>query len=239
MNSTPLRKTTRLLASSLAVSALMLPLLASAQNLLNNGSFETADCATRVAGVGTACTGNVSSGQWAVFKNIPGWTTVSGAGIEIRDNWAGTAQNGSNFVELDSHGMPGSNNSLMQQVFSSTSAQMQLSFWYAARAGTAAHTNGIEVWWNGQNVSSLLTPNPANGSTNPSWIQYTLALNGNVGHNTIGFKAVGTDDTYGGSLDNISISTPVPEVGTLSMMLAGLGAVGFVARRRRAQLKPS
>jgi hypothetical protein len=226
------RKTLRLMASSLVAGALTLPLLASAQNLLNNGSFETADCATRVAGVGTTCTGNVSTGQWAVFKTLPGWTTVSGAGIEVRDNFAGTAKDGTNFVELDSHGVPGSNNSFMQQVFTSTNAQMQLSFWYAARAGTAANTNGIEVWWNGQNVSSRLTPNPANGSTNTSWIQYTLALTGNVGSNTIGFKAVGIDDTFGGSLDQVAI-TAVPEAGTLGMMLAGLGAVGFVARRRR------
>lgn len=227
-----LRKTHRLMARGLVVGALTLPLLASAQNLLNNGSFETADCATRVAGVGTACTGNVSSGQWAVFRTLPGWSTASGSGIEIRDNFAGTAKDGTNFVELDSHGVPGNDNSLMEQVFSSTSAQMQLSFWYAARAGTAANTNGIEVWWNGQNVSSRLTPNPGNGSTNTSWIQYTLALNGNLGNNTIGFKAVGIDDSYGGSLDNIVI-TAVPESGTLGMMLAGLSAVGVVARRRR------
>lgn len=232
MNTTPLRKTSRLVASSLALGGLTLPLLASAQNLLNNGSFETADCATRVTGVGTSCTGNVSNGQWAVFKTLPGWTTVSGSGIEIRDNWQGTAKDGSNFVELDSHGNPGSNNTYMQQVFASTSAQMQLSFWYAARAGTAANTNGIEVYWNGQNVSNQFTPNPGNGSTNTSWIQYTLSVQGKVGNNTIGFKAVGADDTYGGSLDNVSVMA-VPEASTLSMMFAGLGALGFVARRRR------
>jgi hypothetical protein len=221
---------------ALILSSIIFATSAVAQaNLISNGSFETVNCADRVAGVGTACTNNLSAGQWVVLKNVTGgWTTVSGSGIEIRDAVSGIAQNGSNFVELDAHGKPGSDNSFMQQVFNSPTSQMMLSFWYAARPGTSPTTNGINVFFNGTNVTSSLVggPNVGNGSSNTSWIQYTLALNGNAGSNTLGFKAIGKDDTYGGSLDNIYV-TAVPEPGTLALLLAGLGCVGFVAHRRR------
>ena len=44
-------------------------------------------------------------------------------------------------------------------------------------------------------------------------------------------------DTKGGlGIDNITVSpiSPVPEPGTYAMLLAGLGLVGFMARRRQA-----
>ncbi|KDB53469.1 hypothetical protein X805_09240 [Sphaerotilus natans subsp. natans DSM 6575] len=38
----------------------------------------------------------------------------------------------------------------------------------------------------------------------------------------------------GVTLDNVAISAPVPEPETYAMMLAGLGALGFMSRRRKA-----
>ena len=48
---------------------------AQAASLLINGSFESTPQA---------------SGTWAVYSSIPGWTTTSGAGIEVRNNVAAT-----------------------------------------------------------------------------------------------------------------------------------------------------
>ena len=36
------------------------------------------------------------------------------------------------------------------------------------------------------------------------------------------------------TVDNLTLATAVPEPGTYAMLLAGLGVVGFIARRRRA-----
>ena len=54
---------------------------------------------------------------------------------------------------------------------------------------------------------------------------YELAVHGTLMH---GFKG----NTYGGNL--VTELAPVPEPETYALMLAGLGAVGFVARRRRS-----
>jgi hypothetical protein len=42
----------------------------------------------------------------------------------------------------------------------------------------------------------------------------------------------GTVDSLGTSLDNVQL-TPVPEPGSTAMLLAGLGAMGLISRRRR------
>ena len=38
---------------------------------------------------------------------------------------------------------------------------------------------------------------------------------------------------FDGDIDNVSLTTPVPEPETYAMMLAGLGLLGFIARRRK------
>jgi hypothetical protein len=199
-------------------AALLLAVSAGTQaaSLIVNGSFESTTQA---------------SGTWSVYNSVPGWTTTFGPGIEIRNNVAGTAQDGNNFVELDSHPSPG--NSGMAQTFNSPGATLDVSYWYAARSGTGPSTNGIEVWLNGSNVGGMFSPGDTGlGSNNTAWTLYTATLLGVAGSNTLEFRAVGTDDTYGGSLDNVTVEA-VPLPGSLGLLGAGLAALGF-ARRRRA-----
>ncbi len=211
MNMKPVFRIASAAAFMLAVSA-----GTQAASLLVNGSFESTAQA---------------SGSWNVYNSVSGWTTTFGPGIEIRHNVAGTAQNGNNFVELDSHPNPG--NSWMAQTFNSPGATLDVSYWYAARSGTVAATNGIEVWLNGLNVGGGFSPgNTGLGSITTTWTLYTATLLGVAGSNTLEFRAVGTADTYGGSLDNVTVEA-VPLPGSLGLLGAGLAALGF-ARRRRA-----
>lgn len=66
----------------------------------------------------------------------------------------------------------------------------------------------------------------------------TVATNWAQG-STLWIRWVDTDSAgadHGLAIDNVSFSVtaaPVPEPGTCAMLLAGLGAVGFIARRRR------
>lgn len=191
------------------------PLLANAavQNLVVNGGFEATSQA---------------NGSWNIYQNVSGWTGGA-AGIEIRNNVAGTASEGHNFVELDT-----TQNSSMSQVINTTAGQKYiLTFDFSPRPGVSANSNGIEVLWNNSSLGSFTQ---AGGGQNV-WAGQTFNLTATGSTSTLLFRAIGISDSYGGSLDNVRIinapTAAVPEPETWAMMLAGMGALGFIARRRR------
>ena len=199
---------------TLAITGLtLLAFGAQAANLVTNGSFESNAQAQ-------------APGDWLNFSNLEGWTGGT-SGIELRNNVAGTAQNGSHFVELDT-----TRNSSMYQDISGTGL-VNLSFFYAARPDTTAVTNGLKFEFG--TFTGILT-GVAGGSTH-NWLQYTLSnflLNAS-GTTRLSFFATGTSEGLGTSLDNVSVTavSPVPEVETYAMLLAGLGLIGAASRRRR------
>jgi MYXO-CTERM domain-containing protein len=197
---------TILAATGLALAAFG----AQAANLVTNGSFED---------------NVIRSGTWGVYSNLAGWT--GGArGIELRNNVAGTAQSGSNFVELDTTG----NSSMYQDILGT--GLVNLSFFFAARPNTGI-TNGLGFSFGSFAIGNLL-PGVANATGTHSWLQYSLnnfQLNAS-GITRLSFFATGKSDGLGASLDNVSVSA-VPEVETYAMLLAGLGLLGVASRRRR------
>jgi PEP-CTERM motif len=182
----------------------------AAGNLVVNGSFEAQAQA---------------NGSWNVYNTLPGWTTVSGSGIELRNGVAGNAFDGNNYVELDAY----SNSAMAQTVATTAGAFYTLSFEYSARGGVAASSNPIDVFWNG----SLLGSAALNGigQSGNVWHQYSFIVQG-TGSDTLRFAAGGVSDSLGGSLDAVSI-TAVPEPSTYLMMFGGLLLIGFSLRSRR------
>ena len=198
----------------LLITAALLASLGAAQaadNLVVDGSFEARSQAT---------------GSWNVYDTLPGWSTVSGSGIELRNQVAGNAFDGHNFVELDSY----DNSGMAQTVATAAGSFYALSFEYSARAGVAAASNGIEVLWNGASVASVTADGI--GRSGNDWRLFSYIVLGS-GSDVLTFRAIGTNDGLGGSLDAVAI-TAVPEPSTYAMMAAGLALVGVALRRRRS-----
>ena len=167
-------------------------------------------------------------GSWGVYQSLPGWTTASGSGIEVRNAVAGSAFDGGNYVELDSY----SNSSMSQAVTTTAGALYTLSFAYSAREGVAYASNTVQALWNGSSVATVSADGTAQSGN--VWNIYSYTVTG-TGHDTLTFAALGTNDTLGGSLDAVSLTAAVPEPSTWALMLGGMGLVGFSARRRNAR----
>jgi len=198
------------LIKSAALAALLFSgsAFAAPVELLVNGSFE-AD--------------HQASGTAHKYANLTGWTGGE-HGIELRNNRVGVAADGVNFVELDTD----RNSSMSQTVRTLLGQHYTLSFEFQDRAGVDSASQGLSVDWGGKEIGHV------NNSLNGGWESRTYALIGDSKAMDLKFIATGRSDSLGTSLDKVSLTAAVPEPETYAMLLAGLGLVGFAARRRKA-----
>jgi hypothetical protein len=195
----------------ISILVLLLAIGNAHANLIVDGSFEDA---------------KVASGTYKTLYSLSGWV-VGSNGIELRDNLAGTAESGANFAELDTTA-----NSWISQTVSTVVGQAyELTFYAAARSGVAASSSGILATISSGKTSASQAVVLDGMSSIVTWTKYTLDFIAAASTTTVRFAATGTSDSYGGSLDNVAL-VPVPEPSDWSMLLAGLGLLGWVSRRK-------
>jgi hypothetical protein len=194
----------------LAIAALLSASALAHANLVVNGGFEQYT--------------SVGAGTWATFGSGYGWTTAAN-GVEIRNAVAGFAAEGVRFAELDTN----ANGSIWQTIHTGANQTLKLTFSYAPRPGVSAGSNPIQVFWNNQSLATIT----GNGNQSSSWLDFSYGVTADAsGSGVLKFRAIGVSDSYGGSLDNVSV-TAVPEPQSISILLAGLGILAVMTRRRQ------
>jgi hypothetical protein len=199
------------LVSSVVLSVFMLGGVslanAASTNLVQNGSFE-ADIQ--------------ASGTWKIYQNLTEWTGGE-SGIELRNNVVGSAQDGVNFVELDTK----HNSSMSQVITTQANQRYELSFWYQNRPGTSVGTNGLSWAFGGvTGIASIVNDFGV-------WHQFVTTVLSSSDSTALSFAAIGTDDSLGSSIDNVSLKVATPIPGAVWLFASGIaGLVGLNKRKK-------
>ena len=175
----------------------------------------------------------IGSGQWNIFPPSatdwqvewmnPAPPTPTGRPdnpqLEYHNNLVGTAQSGQQYVELDSDwdgpsgslsGEPASVR-IYQDVPTVPGKDYTLSFWFSRRPDASDEaTNKMRVTWGGSTVATNLSGDA--GSINPNWKEYSYTVHATAGTTRLAFEDIGTADSYGTYLDNVSLVTQDCEV---------------------------
>jgi hypothetical protein len=183
---------------------------------LVNADFETSWTGGSTVGGGYAY--NPTSDQ-----NL-GWTFLGGSGVSQSNTaWNGVAESGNQFAFLQ-----GTNTSISQSFNLVSASDVTVNFFMALRPGYSIG-QGVAVGVDGNSMESF-------AATNTSWTQQTVDL----GQFSAGSHLLSFSSTYAGGadttafIDNVKLTSAVPEAGEWAMMLLGLPLLGWVVRRKQA-----
>ncbi len=199
---------------------------AHAANLLTNGSFEDPNI--------------VATNNYALFGSgstaITGWTVV-GADTQLTpDTYLGlVASDGRQWIDLT--GIYGYDKGVRSDVVATTIGQTY-NLTFALGNYVPFGTSSLSVSINGGPASSFT--NLVNGIGPMDWENNSLTWVANAATAQITFLGLengALSNNAGIGLDNVGFAAaPVPEPETYALMLAGLGAVGVAARKRKSKV---
>ncbi len=210
-----------------AVAALFLAAPAIGQAAaFTNGSFEIASPNAPFGSFNTLFAGDTS---------MTGWTVTAGTVDLVNTNYFSPdfiASDGQNSVD-----MTGASEGTIAQTFDTIAGQ-GYSVTFDLNINSYGGNLVKDLLVSAGATSSLFSYDGTNhppGQGGP-WQSHTLSFTAAGASTTLSFQSLNTGGCcYGVVLDNVNVSgvTAVPEPETYAMMLAGLGLLGFAARRRK------
>ncbi len=243
-------------AIGLAAGLLVTSLSASAQNLVTNGSFETTNGITassvitnsNLTGWSIDYTGTFQNAGYkfaSVYYSAAEATTLGATGTDDQDPYwimaslnAQDSTDGGHFVAID--GDPGFSAVLSQTISGLIIGNTYtLSFEMAGAQEDDKFGDTTDSWrvsFGNQVQDSAVISNNTHGFTD--WINQSMTFTASSASQVLSFLAVGTPTGLppvslldGVSLVNSTVPA-VPEPSTWAMLLAGVGALAFVSRKR-------
>ncbi|MES2163925.1 MAG: FxDxF family PEP-CTERM protein [Pseudomonadota bacterium] len=201
-----------------AVAATMVALstagTAQAANLVVNGSFEDAGY-------------NLQAGSYCYLNgpyecgSVNGWTGAFPLMLSNSGPWGNpNTPDGNVLIGLQ-------NTSHIEQALTLAAGTYTLSWIDAGRGNYGSPTETYQVSVGG-NVLSTESVNFGAAWTSKS---LTFTTTGNAVLSFAGQTNYGDSTAF---IDNVSVTAAVPEPETYAMLMAGLGLMGFIARRRKA-----
>ena len=194
---------------------------ASAGNLVKNGGFENP---------------NLDQGTWRWYNeqtndDVEGWDPLNSAStIEIRHDVAGTAYEGNQFAEIDSHrysAQQGESMGFFQDIMTQVDKKYKLSFAFGPREQSRVDGDNLfkvtfgDMW-------ELDAGNSTDG-----WKLFSETITATSDTTRLQLELMGKYDTLGANIDAVHV-TAVPE--PLSLLgLAAIGTIGAAGAVRKRQ----
>jgi len=211
--------------------------VAQAANAITNGSFETP----------TVPVGNFTN--FIVGSSaIPGWTVVGPAGTSVsivsttfaQNGVTFPAQDGAQWVDLTGFNI-NTTEGLSQSFSTIVGDRYQLTYFIGNTTGGGifGNTSTINVLVNG--VQTFSDVNSTVSPTTQNWQQFSHTFVATGASTALSFLNGDPISDNDNGLDNIVVTDLGPAVGaipepeTYAMLLAGLGLLGFMRRRRKQQ----